>query len=106
MDWEVELRKAVCEGKEIEAAEIAGKALKEEVDARELLEKGAVAGVQEGYISATFDQVLYLQGFIPVLQIWLNKTLKIPGLHVDTGVGVVTPDNIVDIVPLIEQGVR
>jgi trimethylamine corrinoid protein len=47
MDWEVELRKAVCEGKEIEAAEITGRALKEGADARKLLEKGAVAGVQE-----------------------------------------------------------
>lgn len=70
------------------------------------LSPATVAGVQEGYISATFDQVLYLQGFVPVLQIWLTKNLKIPGLHVDTGVGVVTPGNIADIVPLIEQGVR
>ena len=70
------------------------------------LSPATVAGVQEGYISATFDQVLYLQGYIPVLQIWLTKTLKIPGLRVDTGVGVVTPGNIAGIVPLIEQGVR
>ena len=70
------------------------------------LSPATVAGVQEGYISATFDQVLYLQGFIPVLQIWLTKNLKIPGLHIDTGVGVVTPGNIADIVPLIEAGMR
>jgi simple sugar transport system substrate-binding protein len=70
------------------------------------LSPATVAGVQEGYISATFDQVLYLQGFMPVLQIWLTKNLKIPGLHIDTGVGVVTPDNIAEIVPLIEQGMR
>lgn len=70
------------------------------------LSPATVAGVQEGYISATFDQVLYLQGYMPVLQIWLTKNLKIPGLHINTGVGVVTPDNIAGIVPLIEQGVR
>ena len=70
------------------------------------LSPATVAGVQEGYISATFDQVLYLQGYMPVLQIWLTKNLKIPGLHIDTGVGVVTPGNIAGIVPLIEQGVR
>ncbi len=70
------------------------------------LSPATVAGVQEGYISATFDQVLYLQGYIPVLQVWLTYNLKIPGLHVDTGVGVVTPDNIGEIVPLIEQGLR
>jgi len=70
------------------------------------LSPATVAGVQEGYISATFDQVLYLQGYMPVLQIWLTKNFKIPGLHINTGVGVVTPDNIADIVPLIEQGMR
>jgi simple sugar transport system substrate-binding protein len=70
------------------------------------LSPATVAGVQEGYISATFDQVLYLQGFIPVLQIWLTKNYMIPGLHIDTGVGVVTPGNIAGIVPLIEAGMR
>ncbi|MEW6579987.1 MAG: substrate-binding domain-containing protein [Chloroflexota bacterium] len=70
------------------------------------LSPATVAGVQEGYISATFDQVLYLQGYIPVLQVWLTYNLKMPGLVVDTGVGVVTPDNIEAIVPLIEQGLR
>jgi len=70
------------------------------------LSPATVAGVQEGYISATFDQVLYLQGFVPVLQIWLTKNYMIPGLHIDTGVGVVTPGNIAGIVPLIEQGMR
>jgi len=70
------------------------------------LSPATVAGVQEGYISATFDQVLYLQGYLPVEQVWLTKNLKIPGLHINTGVGVVTPNNIADIVPLIEKGLR
>ena len=70
------------------------------------LSPATVAGVQEGYITATFDQVLYLQGYYPVLQIWLTKNYMIPGIHINTGVGVVTPDNIADLVPLIEQGVR
>ncbi len=70
------------------------------------LSPATVAGVQEGYISATFDQVLYLQGYMPILQIWLTHNYKIPGLHINTGVGVVTPDNVAEIVPLIEQGIR
>lgn len=70
------------------------------------LSPATVAGIQEGYISASFDQVLYLQGYIPVLQIWLTKNYMIPGLVVNTGVGVVTPDNIEGIVPLIEAGYR
>ena len=65
-----------------------------------------VAGIEDGYISVSFDQVLYLQGYIPVLQIWLTKNFLIPGLNVNTGVGTVTPDNVGEIAPLIEAGVR
>jgi len=55
---------------------------------------------------ASFDQVLYLQGYYPVQQCWLTKTYLIPGLHLDTGVGEVTPQNVDVIAPLIEQGYR
>jgi simple sugar transport system substrate-binding protein len=39
-----------------------------------------IAGIREGFISASFDQVLYLQGYYPVQQIWLTKNYLIPGL--------------------------
>lgn len=65
-----------------------------------------IQGIKDGYIVASFDQVLYLQGWYPVQQIWLTKNYKIPGLHNDTGVGEVTPANVADIAPLIEQGYR
>lgn len=65
-----------------------------------------IAGIKAGYIVASFDQVLYLQGWDPVQQIWLTKNYLIPGLHQDTGVGEVTPANVDSIAPLIEQGLR
>jgi simple sugar transport system substrate-binding protein len=65
-----------------------------------------IAGIREGFISASFDQVLYLQGYYPVQQIWLTKNYLIPGLHINPGVGTVTPDNIDAIAPLIEAGYR
>ena len=70
------------------------------------LSPATIDGIKSGYISASFDQVLYLQGYFPVQQIWLTKNYLIPGLHIDTGVGTVTPDNIADIEPLIEEGIR
>jgi len=66
----------------------------------------AIKGLQDGYYVAIFDQVLYLQGYYPVQQCVLTKTLKIPGLHLNTGISVATPKNIDDIVPLIQQGLR
>jgi simple sugar transport system substrate-binding protein len=65
-----------------------------------------IAGIKAGYIVASFDQVLYLQGWDPVMQIWLTKNYLIPGLHQDTGVGLVTPANVDEIAPLIEKGFR
>ena len=70
------------------------------------LSPATIAGIEQGWMSASFDQVLYLQGYVPVMQILATKLYKIPGLHVNTGVGTVTPQNIADIKPLIEKGVR
>jgi simple sugar transport system substrate-binding protein len=70
------------------------------------LSPATIDGIKKGYISASFDQVLYLQGYYPVQQIWLTKNYLIPGLHINTGVGTVTPQNIDKIAPLIEQGIR
>jgi simple sugar transport system substrate-binding protein len=70
------------------------------------LSPATIEGITSGYVSASFDQVLYLQGYFPVLQIWLTHNYLIPGLHIDTGVGTVRPDNIAAIAPLIEEGFR
>jgi simple sugar transport system substrate-binding protein len=70
------------------------------------LSPATIEGIKKGFVSASFDQVLYLQGYYPIQQIWLTKSYLIPGLHINTGVGTVTPENIADIAPLIEQGIR
>lgn len=70
------------------------------------LSPATVSAIQGGWITASFDQVLYLQGYFPVLQIVLTKRYLIPGLHIDTGVGTVTPQNVGSIKSLIDQGIR
>ncbi len=70
------------------------------------LSPATVDAIKGGWISASFDQVLYLQGYAPVQQIVLTKKYLIPGLHVNTGVGTVTPQNVALIAPLIQQGIR
>jgi simple sugar transport system substrate-binding protein len=70
------------------------------------LSPATIEGIETGYISASFDQVLYLQGYLPILQVWLTHNYLIPGLHINTGVGTVRPDNIDAIAPLIEAGFR
>lgn len=86
--------------------EAAGKAPGEVIVGGIDLSPATIDGITQGYISASFDQVLYLQGYFPIQQIWLTKNFLIPGLHINTGIGTVTPENIAQIAPLIEQGVR
>lgn len=65
-----------------------------------------IDGLKSGYVSATLDQLLYLQGFMPVVQCVMTAKYKMPGLSLNTGAGVVTPDTIDDLVELIDQGIR
>lgn len=70
------------------------------------LAPATIDGLQSGYVNVTLDQLLYLQGFLPVLQCVISKAYKMPGISVNTGAGVVTPETIGELVPLIEAGIR
>jgi len=70
------------------------------------LAPATIDGLKSGYISATLDQLLYLQGYIPVLQCVLTAKYKMPGLSLNTGAGVVTPKTIGDLTTLIDGGIR
>ena len=70
------------------------------------LAPATIDGLQTGYVNVTLDQLLYLQGFMPVLQCVLTKAYKMPGLSLNTGAGVITPQTIRALVPLIEAGIR
>ena len=62
-----------------------------------------IDGLQDGWITVVLDQQLYLQGFLPVTQCVLSKKYGFTGLDINTGSGVVTPETIDQLVPLIES---
>lgn len=70
------------------------------------LAPSTIDGLEQGYITATLDQQLYLQGFLPVTQCVLSKAYGFAGLSINTGAGVVTPETIGALIPLIEAGIR
>jgi simple sugar transport system substrate-binding protein len=70
------------------------------------LAPSTIDGLEQGYITASLDQQLYLQGFLPVLQCVLSNAYGFAGLTINTGAGTVTPDTIGDLIPLIEAGIR
>ncbi len=65
-----------------------------------------VQAVVDGYITATLDQQLYLQGFLPVLQCVLSVKYQMGGMTTNTAAGTLNPDNVESLLPLIEQGIR
>lgn len=70
------------------------------------LAPATIDGLKSGYVSVTLDQLLYLQGFMPVVQCVMTAKYKMPGLALNTGAGVVTPETISPLIPLIEAGYR
>jgi simple sugar transport system substrate-binding protein len=70
------------------------------------LAPATIDGLKSGYISATLDQLLYLQGFMPVVQCVMTAKYKMPGLSLNTGAGTVTPETIGGLEELIDAGIR
>jgi simple sugar transport system substrate-binding protein len=48
---------------------------------------------QGGWIQLTSDQQPFLQGYLPIVSLCMQKVLGLSPLNVDTGAGFVTPDN-------------
>jgi simple sugar transport system substrate-binding protein len=70
------------------------------------LAPSTIDGLKSGAVSATLDQLLYLQGFIPVVQCVMTAKYKMPGLSLNTGAGTVTPKTIDALTKLIDAGIR
>ena len=70
------------------------------------LAPATVDGLKSGYVSVTLDQLLYMQGFMPVVQCVMSSKYKMPGLVLNTGAGVVTSKTIDSITKLIDAGIR
>jgi simple sugar transport system substrate-binding protein len=65
-----------------------------------------VTAVKAGNMTATLDQQLYLQGFLPVLQCVLSVKYKMGGFTTNTAAGTLSPKNVDALVPLIDAGIR
>ena len=66
----------------------------------------AVEQMQAGYIQVQVDQQPYMQGFMPVMQVYLADTVGLAPADIDTGQGIVTPEDADMIMELSEQGLR
>ena len=60
--------------------------------------------IRSGYLDLVMDKQPFLQGFFAVYQIYLTKLAAFSGLHIPTGSGFISIDNVDQIAPLVEQG--
>jgi simple sugar transport system substrate-binding protein len=65
-----------------------------------------IENIQDGYTKFVIDQQPYVQGFYPVLALYLYHQYGIAPADMDSGAGVVGPHNIDEVVSLAEQGYR
>ena len=62
--------------------------------------------MKAGYVQVQVDQQPYMQGFMPVMQVYLAKTIGLAPSDIDTGQGIVTPDMVDAIMAMSAQGLR
>jgi simple sugar transport system substrate-binding protein len=62
--------------------------------------------MKAGFIQVAVDQQPYMQGFMPVMEIYLAKTVGLAPSDIDTGQGIVTPDMVDSIMALSAKGLR
>ena len=48
--------------------------------------------MKSGYVQVQVDQQPYMQGFMPVMEVYLAKTVGLAPADIDTGQGVDHPD--------------
>ena len=65
-----------------------------------------VDAIADGFMTASLDQQLYLQGFLPVLQCVLSVKYHMGGMTTNTAAGTLSTKNVETLMPLIEQGIR
>lgn len=62
--------------------------------------------MQAGYIQVEVDQQPYMQGFMPVMEAYLAKTVGLAPADIDTGQGIVRPADVPALWDLSKQGLR
>ena len=62
--------------------------------------------MKTGYVQVQIDQQPYMQGFMPVMQAYLSQTIGLSPSDIDTGQGVVTPEQVDKIMDMAKQGLR
>jgi len=67
---------------------------------------GTAEGVKKGITKGTIDQQPYLQGYFCVVELAMIKFGKFSAFDIDTGRGIVTQDNVDEVLELVKRKIR
>ena len=70
------------------------------------VESDVLQEMKSGYIQAHADQQPYMQGFMPVMEVYLAKTVGLAPSDIDTGNGLVVPSQAGSIAAMAAKGLR
>jgi len=70
------------------------------------LSAATAQAINDGAIAVVADQQPFLQGYLPVVSMYLTAKFGFAGLHVDTGAAYVTKANIALVAPLAKESIR
>lgn len=65
-----------------------------------------VEAIEGGWLQATVDQQPFLQGFLPIMNLYLTIKWKFSGLFIETSGAIITQQNVGPLKDLIAQGIR
>jgi len=70
------------------------------------LSPATLTAIRGGWTNLVIDQQPYLQGYLPILQVCLTKKYGFAGLHIDTGSGFASKENVEFLAPFVEKEIR
>lgn len=70
------------------------------------LSAATAQGIEDGYITMVLDQQPFLQGYLPIVQMFLSSTYGFAGMNIDTGAAMITKDNVGPVTELAAQAIR
>lgn len=70
------------------------------------LSAATVQGLQSGKIDLVLDQQPFLQGYLPIHQLYLTTKFGFAGMNIDTGAALITQDNVDAVADLAEAAIR
>ena len=70
------------------------------------LSAATVQGLQDGKIDLVLDQQPFLQGYLPIHQLYLTTKFGFAGMNIDTGAALITQQNVDAVADLAEAAIR